>query len=1046
MKYRCYGCMNEYQNESGICPICGYAQGTRPENALHMLPGSLLANRYLIGKVLGFGGFGVTYIAWDSVLQQRVAIKEYLPSEFATRTPGKTEVSIFSGNKAQQFADGKNKFLEEAKRLAKFQNEPGIVRIFDRVEANNTAYIVMEYLDGETLAEFLNREKKVPIDQGISMLTPVIHSLEVVHKAGIIHRDISPDNIFITKDEHVKLIDFGAARYATTSYSRSLTVIIKPGYSPEEQYRSRGEQGPRTDVYALAAVLYRMITGETPPDALERRAFLEHKKKDTLVPPSKYCKISKNQENAILNAMNIYAESRTATAEVFLNDLTGADRVRRIKGKVKVLDVMKWPLWVKITVPTLGVAAITALTLLTIGVIEFDGNPLQVFTLGGNSVRVPSVVNCSIGVAQETLEENDLSPIISGREVSEIIPANMVLRQGVDAGSVVEKGTEIDLYISASPEIEMEDGLMPDLTYYTEDEAKTALESLGSEVLVEYEYSNDIAEGLVIRSSVGYGEPLPENEPVTLYVSKGPDPAANEESSDDETQNKVQLNRSSLSLFVGDSVSLAATGGDSSLTWNSSNPNVASVSNGTVTAVGKGSATITVTSGESSATCAVTVQDYSISLSKTELNLFAGESRTLSVSGIPSGSSVSWSSSNSGVATVNGGTVRAVENGTATITAQVSINGRAFSDSCAVNVSSGGITLSKSNVELFPGGSETITATTTPGGMAVTWSSSNTDVATVNGGKITAVSHGVVSITAEFTYGGETYTASCSAVVLYAIISLSDSNVSMNVGDNTQLSANVTPVNTSVSWESSNDAVVTVSNGHIKAVAVGSAKITATMTVNGRQYKDTCNVTVTAPSIQISSSNLSMEVGETQTLSATVTPIDTSIYWSSSNESVATVNDNGIVTAIGPGSTTITAQINVNAKQYRTSCYVEVSASESQSPPSGYYISVSNYDDFDIIDGKPTYIVYSDVYGGAVVNIRVEPYEDNYTRIDFYRDGSKIELQSISGNRDPRSKTFSQIVNSTGTWVFYAEVSNEYGSYSGSPSSSCIWVRVESAP
>ena len=153
MKYRCYGCMNEYQSDSWLCPHCGYDQRTSPENSLHMRPGSLLTNRYLIGKVLGFGGFGVTYLAWDHVLQQRVAIKEYLPSEFATRATGTTEVTVFPGNKAQQFTDGMRKFVEEAKRLAKFQNEQGIVRIYDSFEANNTAYIIMEYLDGEPLVD-----------------------------------------------------------------------------------------------------------------------------------------------------------------------------------------------------------------------------------------------------------------------------------------------------------------------------------------------------------------------------------------------------------------------------------------------------------------------------------------------------------------------------------------------------------------------------------------------------------------------------------------------------------------------------------------------------------------------------------------------------------------------------------------------------------------------------------------------------------------------------------------------------------------------------
>ena len=950
MKYRCYGCMNEYQADSWICPNCGYDQRTSPENALHMRPGSLLSNRYLIGKVLGFGGFGVTYLAWDHVLQQRVAIKEYLPSEFATRSAGKTDVTIFSGNKAQQFADGMSKFLEEAKRLAKFQNEQGIVRIYDSFEANNTAYIVMEFLEGGTLEDYLKKVGKVPIDQAIDMLSPVIKSLESVHKASIIHRDIAPDNIFLTNDGQVKLIDFGAARYATTSHSRSLTVIIKPGYSPEEQYRSRGEQGPHTDVYALAAVLYRMVTGETPPDALERRAYLENKKKDTLIPPTKFCKISKNQENALLNALNIYAESRTCTAEDFLNDLTSTEEIRRVKGKIKVLDLMKWPLWAKITVPTLGITAIIALALLLTGIVEFGGNPLQVFTLGGNSVRVPNVVNSSVGVAQEKLEKSSLNSVISGREVSETLPANMVLRQGIDAGSVVDKGTQVDLYISAAPEIEAEPGTMPDLSYYTETEAKAALERLGSEVLVEYEYSDDVAEGLVIRSSIGYGEPLPENEPVTLYVSKGRDPAASEESSDDEPDASIQLNRSSLSLFVGDSVSLSASGSDGPFTWSSSNPSVASVENGAVTAVGKGSATITVTSNGSAATCAVTVQDYSISLNESELNLFAGESKTLSVSGVPAGSNMTWSSSNSGVAAINGGTVTAVSNGSSTITVQVSIEGRSFSDSCVVNVTSGGISLSKTNVELFPGGSETISATTTPGGRSVTWSSSDTSVATVSGGRITAVSAGSTTIEARFSYGGKIYSQHCNVHVSSASVTLSHSAVSLSPNKSTQIIAYTTPDGQPVSWSSADPNIAIVENGTITAVNSGQTEITVSFTVQGVTFSDSCSVHVRDPEFSISPNSLSLDEGETAHLSVdgNVAISIHDIKWSSSNPSVATVSDYGRVSAISGGNAVISAVITYKSNQYQLTCNVSVREKIYGYSISAEYSSVPAYSWFYI--------------------------------------------------------------------------------------------------
>lgn len=197
MVRRCLGCMAEYESEYGICPYCGYEPDANAESPLHMQPGTWLTDRYLVGKVLGYGGFGVTYIAWDRVLNQRVAIKEYLPSEFATRMAGESQVSVFGGNKAEQFADGLIKFVDEARRLAKFQNEDGIVRVLDSFENNNTAYIVMEYLEGETLTAYLERESTVPREKAMIWLEPVVHSLKTIHQAGIIHRDIAPDNFFL---------------------------------------------------------------------------------------------------------------------------------------------------------------------------------------------------------------------------------------------------------------------------------------------------------------------------------------------------------------------------------------------------------------------------------------------------------------------------------------------------------------------------------------------------------------------------------------------------------------------------------------------------------------------------------------------------------------------------------------------------------------------------------------------------------------------------------------------------------------------------------
>lgn len=948
---RCLGCMTELEKKYDVCPHCGYKEGTMADSPLHMEPGALLADRYLVGKVVGYGGFGATYIGWDTILQLRVAIKEYLPSEFATRSMGQTHVTVYGGNKANQFADGMAKFVDEAKRLAQFQSEAGIVRVYDSFEANNTAYIIMEYLDGETLTSFLEREGKIPSEKALEMLTPVIQSLEVIHKTGIIHRDIAPDNIMITKDGKVKLIDFGAARYATTSHSRSLTVIIKPGYSPEEQYRSRGDQGPHTDIYALGAVFYRMVTGITPPDALERRAFFENKKKDILLPPSKNCKLPKNVETAILNAMNVRIEDRTPSADAFLNQLTSTAPVRRVMGKIKAIDLMKWPLWAKIIVPVGGVAVAVLLALLLTGRIGFANNLVTTLTLGEGMTRVPSVVNYSVSTAQDTLDEKELLSIIGGRETSDVIPANMVLRQSIPAGDIVEKGSHVELFISAEATPVVDEGKMPDIAYYTEAEATDILSQLGAVVSVEREYSNDIAEGIVIRGSIGMGEPLAAGDEVVLFVSMGPDPSMvsskSEETLEEGTESgseaqpntsnepkPVSLNRSTLSLFVGESSTLTTSGGDGSITWNSSNPSVATVSNGIVKAINKGSATITASSGGKSTSCPVTVQDYSISLSESRITLQPSENRTVTASGAPAGSPIEWSSSNTQVVTVNSGTIYAVSSGSASITAKFTQDGRTYTASCQVSVEDVGITLSQHNISnILVGSTENLRASTTPGGKSVSWKSSNSRVASVSAeGRVTAVSEGNTTITAQFTYGGKNYSDTCSVSVISVSVRLSESNMTLSAGESRRLTATTSPSSGTVSWASEDSSVATVnSSGQVTAVGAGSTLIRATVSYGGMSASSTCRVSVETPKVSVSPSSLSIKYEESSTLTAYTTPSGQVVEWSSSNSSVASVSSSGKVVARSAGDAQIYAKITVSGQTYSGTCSVHV---EGGSPPS----------------------------------------------------------------------------------------------------------------
>ena len=519
---RCLSCMTEYADNLTTCPQCGYAEGTVAENALHMSPGSILADRYIVGKVIGFGGFGVTYIGWDALLETKIAIKEYLPSEFSTRVVGQTQVTVFSGDKQEQFTDGMKKFIDEAKKLAKFHSTPGIVKIFDSFEANNTAYIIMELLEGETLAEKLKREKKISEDRAIEMMKPIIESLKVVHADGIIHRDIAPDNIFVTKDGEVKLIDFGAARYATTTHSRSLTVIIKPGYSPEEQYRSRGDQGPHTDVYAVAATLYKMITGVTPPDALERRAFFENKQKDILEPMGKYEKsITDNHETAILNALNVRIEDRTADMQTFLDELTSSESVKRRVGKIKKIDVLKWPLWAKIGAPTFAAALITFTVLFVTGVIGFNADLMKDIIIPEGQTRVPSVVSDEYEKGEQRLTEARLLVRFGESVESEEIPENLILTQSVTAGTLVEVNTPVELVMSAGV-IKIP---VPNVVGLEKEKAVEQIEAIGLSVSIEEVYDAVIAENCVISQSIAPDTKVRQDSEITLTISKGRDPS-----------------------------------------------------------------------------------------------------------------------------------------------------------------------------------------------------------------------------------------------------------------------------------------------------------------------------------------------------------------------------------------------------------------------------------------------------------------------------------------------------------------------------------------
>lgn len=496
----CYSCMQQLEEEDlETCPYCGEALEISSDTSRFLKPGTILQNKFVVGKVLGAGGFGNTYIGWNQLLQCKVAVKEYFPRQLSSRGEDGLTVSVSDTVSMQRFRSGLHQFLEEARNIASLQDVRGVVQVFNFFEENGTGYIIMEFLEGMNVKEILKkRGDKADYEWSRRVMLTVLHTLREIHKRGILHRDIAPDNIFVTNEGVIKLIDFGAAKYAAETAGLRGEIVLKAGYAPIEQYGRKTQQGPYTDLYAAAAMFYRMLAGFKPQAANERVT------KDSLVPLSDMgVAIPEQAEFAIMICLSIQPQYRLQSAGEFMEALDGVDFEPVYEPEWILPEIEEIPetFWGKASNKIRKMRAWQkAMLLLGLILVVSAGAGVVVFLAGRNQtegkelvrkgdIHLPSCAGESEAAAKESLEKLGVICQITYR-YQEDCPENQVTAMEPAAGSMVNKGDVIALTVESSELVSV-----PDYTGMKQKEITSDLkERLGkkySDKMFSYNYTAD---------------------------------------------------------------------------------------------------------------------------------------------------------------------------------------------------------------------------------------------------------------------------------------------------------------------------------------------------------------------------------------------------------------------------------------------------------------------------------------------------------------------------------------------------------------------------
>lgn len=524
----CIGCMRPLKDDL-ICSSCHFEQGKYRPIPRCLLPGTEVAERYVLGRVLGEGNFGITYIGWDKVLSKRVAVKEYYPTDYVSRDVLRgtdRKVYVYESRVKKEYKDNLDKFLNEARCLTRFNHMAGIVAVQDFFYENETAYIVMDYVGERNVKQEIRENGAMDAKEVLMLMRPILEALSKIHRTGMVHRDISPDNILFAEDDSLVLIDFGSARIRNMEMTKSMTIVFKRGFSPEEQYRAKGKQGAWSDVYAVCATMYFMMTGQAPEDVIERMIGAK------VIPLSDFpeINISECAKNAIMKGISIRAEDRYASMDSLICDLyeetiqreTFFSRQRR-----------RWMAGIGV----IGIVFVLCVSFLHKTTPDYQPSNSQIQVVQTQKVsteapivyRMVNVTGMKRKVAEQKINAiGDASLIIKWqKKYNKKAKKGILISQSIKKGESWTKGKKQTLMLTVSRgEKKIR---VPNLVGLSYADAKKKLEKKKLNCRIVQRESDTIS-GIVLEQSKKTGAKVNEDTTITLTVSKKqvttPKPAA----------------------------------------------------------------------------------------------------------------------------------------------------------------------------------------------------------------------------------------------------------------------------------------------------------------------------------------------------------------------------------------------------------------------------------------------------------------------------------------------------------------------------------------